>query len=201
MGRGPLGAEAGERGSERHCVPRTGPESHRQRRMGLAAWTHAAPRSSVHGAPALPGPTCTPWSSPNLHPAPAQWPPVGCRPLPGGQQGIRTRLQLSLWVGPDADFPVWRAGRSWKSCHCSLWLSNREIWPRTLLCHILVADHLCIMVSVYWSLKWGQGVQPIRKNAGYEVRRPEFKCSLCCIPSLLPISYSKVRDGVLGSPR
>lgn len=38
----------------------------------------------------------SPWSSPDLHPAPAQRPPVGCRPLPGGQQGTDQAAALPV---------------------------------------------------------------------------------------------------------
>ena len=130
-GRRPRGAEAGQRGSEGQCVPRTGPESHCQIRDIGGAPRPASTHSPFQAPPARPGPP--PISTPALSRCPClpcsdRWTTgfgPGCSP-PCGQ----AHLVETLSPAPSGS-PIARSGH--RSCFAT-WL-----WQ----------IHLCTTVCTY----------------------------------------------------
>lgn len=98
---GQLGAEEGEKGSERHQVAcRAGIPLFPEEDGSGSLDTYLAQRSRIYGASPCPGPTCTLWGPSPTCPCPdasCRLPAaetarslvqLGCRALPSGQQGM-----------------------------------------------------------------------------------------------------------------
>lgn len=106
--------------------------------------TRLAPRSRVHGVPfSLPHSClCSDASPAGCQQLRLSCPWSGCTAAlcPVDDDRVWTRLQLTLWLGPDADCPIIGREKLETLSPVPFSFSNEEIWPWASLCHILLAD-------------------------------------------------------------